>query len=172
MNSYNWASLLHGLRTFSLKVVVLFISLIFWWMYSARISIKLHGQWYWKSLNNWENVTLIIVTRICIIQSCILSSKTLWGLISFQMKSAAVVRLLIQCMSLHAAVSLRQRQKLSERILNCASLSTLGEWLIEFFGDCKNWNYNMTGLVDMRSDGEPKKVESVNTDYIIDTKLF
>ena len=138
MNRYNWTSLLYRLRTFSLKVVVLFVSLIFWWMHSARISIKLHGQWYWKSLNNWENVTLIIVTRICIIQSRILSSKTLWGLISFQMKSAAVVRLLIQCMSLHAAVSLRQRQKLKERILHCASLPTLGEWLIEYFGDCKN----------------------------------
>lgn len=126
-------------------------------MYSARISIKLHGQWYWKSINNWENVTLIIVTRMCIIQSCILSSTTLWGLISFEMKSAAMVRLLIQYMSLQAAVSLRQRQKLSERILHCASLPALGEWLIEFFGDCKNYKLQYYGCSWYRKWRRTKK---------------
>lgn len=30
----------------------------------------------------------------------------------------------------------------------------------------------MTGIVDIRSDGEQKKLERVNTDYIIDAKLF
>ena len=44
--------------------------------------------------------------------------------------------------------------------------------LSNILGTARIVNYNITGIVDIRSDGEQKKLERVNTDYIIDAKLF
>ena len=44
--------------------------------------------------------------------------------------------------------------------------------LSNILGTARIVNYNITGMVDIRSDGEQKKLERVNTDYIIDAKLF